>query len=196
MRKFVNCLLVLGLMGSLSVASWAEDASKDFKVDPTLVLPGEELCDEGVRPVTPEEKKEIEGTLSDLYKACEAKDVDKVLDIISDCVEATASEYASRNENDPEAADKIRDAFKYFFRDILNHEDFALDPFDIEGIYYLIDEDGTITVASPVPIISSTKGLRCSDSNDDYYMIVRLRLGRFEFKQIDSKWRIVKMDLF
>lgn len=198
MRKFMNGLLFAGIMGiCITGTTWAEEAKDNkYKADPSFVMPGEEICEEGARPVTVAEKAEIEATLKELYDACAAKDVDKVISILSVCVEETAQEYAGRHKDDPEAAQKIREAFHYFFRDILNHEEFELDPYDIEGIYYLVDENDVISVASSIPIVSSTKGLRVSDSNDDYYMIVRLRLERFDFRKVDGKWRIVKMDIF
>lgn len=199
MRKLFSKIMIMGLAGAMCMgAALAEPASKDqqYKVDPSFRAPGEEICEEGARPVTPAEKAEIEATLHELYKACENKDVDKVLDIISVAVEESAQEYAGRHKENPDAAKEIREAYRYFFRDILNHEEFELDPYDIDGLYYLVDENDVISVASSIPIISSTKGLRVTDSNEDYYMIVRLRLERFEFRKIDGKWRIVKMDIF
>ena len=200
MRKFFIGLMAFGLLGTIGLgAAWAEEAKAQdgqFAVDPSFRMPGEEVCEEGVRPVTAEEKQEIEAALKELYDACKAKDLDKVMDLLSVCIEDTAQEYAGRHQEDPDAAQEIRDAFRYFFRDVFNHEEYELDPYDIEGIYYVIDDNEVITVASPLPIISSTKGLQMSDSNDDYYMIVRLRLERFDFRKIDGKWRIVKMDIF
>ncbi|MBQ7567537.1 hypothetical protein IJT17_01890, partial [bacterium] len=162
MRKYFGKMMVWGLALAMATGvAVADTVSKDpqFKIDPTFSLPGEEVCSEGARPVTAEEKAEIETTLHELYQACERKDVDKVMELISVAVEESALEYAGRHKENPDAAQEIRDAFRYFFRDILNHEEFELDPYDTEGLYYIIDEDGTISVASSIPIISSTKGL-------------------------------------
>lgn len=197
MRKIMSGLVTVALLGSLGCGlAQAGNGNEQYKMDPSFRKPGEEVCIEGARAVTAEEKAEIEASLKELYDACEKKDLEKVLDILSVCIEETAQEYAGRHKENPEAAQEIRDAFRYFFRDVFNHEDYELDPYDIEGIYYVIDENDLITVASSLPIVSSTQGLQMNDSKDEYYMVVRLRLERFDFRKIEGKWRIVRMDLF
>lgn len=203
MLKCVKFGVAVALIGLLSSTAWSA-SNKELKVDPTFTKPGEVVCAEGARPVTDQEKKEIEAVLADLYKACESKDLRQTMDILHECIEANAKEYVGRKLSGDEYGDKmreqaaqeIREAFECFFRDCFNNEEYALDPFNLEDIYYLIDEDEMITVSSSVPVISSTKGMTFFTSDESEYTIVRLRLGRFQFKKIDGRWRITNMDLF
>ncbi|MGM9991800.1 MAG: hypothetical protein ACI376_02985 [Candidatus Bruticola sp.] len=147
--------------------------------------------------VPAEVKTEIKADLRELYSAYRDKNVDKVMEVLHECIESSALEYASRHKEDPEAADKIRDAYKAFHEDIFNHKDYVLDPFTLEFCTYQTLANGNVEVASAVPVISS-KSMDFKEETPDqtHYMTISLRLGRFVYARGDKGWHIVEMDLF
>ncbi|MGM9998030.1 MAG: hypothetical protein ACI38Q_01315 [Candidatus Bruticola sp.] len=149
------------------------------------------------KTVPAEIKTQVKADLRELYNAYRDKNVDKVLQVLHECIESSALEYAGRHKEDPEAADKIRDAYKAFHEDIFNHKDYVLDPFTLEFCTYQTLENGNIEVSSAVPVISS-KSMDFKEETPDqiHYMTVSLRLGRFVYAHKDNGWHIVEMDLF
>ena len=145
-------------------------------------------------PVTEEQKAAIVAVLKDLHTAYEARDVQKVMGLIHEAVEATARKYQADHPDRPGADQQIREAFVAFHEDIFQHREYHLLDFQPGFAEFSPREDGSVEVLSNVPIVS-TDAMTFEDS-DGTPTTVRLRLGRFVLRPAKGCWQIVEMDLF
>lgn len=204
--------LILGLATCLALTVGCDRAQTDTahslaatpaataSAAPTATATPDQATPAQAAPVTTAEKAQINQALQQLYDGYAAKNLEGVLAILHDFTERSALLYAKQHPQDPQAAEKIRDAYLAFHQDIFNSSDYALDEFHSEFAEYTHTTPDTIEVTSQVPIIS-TASMSFEDNDGNTYL-VRLRLGRFVFERDKSKsnatpqWRIVEMDLF
>lgn len=184
------CLFTVGCNSALA------NKQPDMEMDPTFTpsgqaspaaVPEREMAD-------PSQVAAIKAELNKLYQAYKAKDLKAIMTIIQPAVENTAQEYAAEHPQDPQAAERIRDAYLAFHEDILNHADFCMDEFVPDLAQYFKGQNGSVEVVSPVPVIGTSSMTFQDDEGDGY--IVRLRLGRFVYACDKGQWKLVEMDLF
>lgn len=195
----------LAIVAAVGVPSWADQSEAErFPINDDVDVYVPETPNGSTnrlkatdKPVSAEAKAQIKVNLRELYAAYKEKDLNKVLSMLHDCIEGTASEYASRHKENPKAVEDIRDAFRAFHSDVFNNKDYVLDPFTLEFCQYRTLENGNIEVSSAVPIISSKSMDFVEETADQiHYMTISLRLGRFVYAPGDKGWHLVEMDLF
>lgn len=140
-------------------------------------------------PVPEADQQAIRALLKQLYDAYQARSVDQVMALIQPAVDASAAADAQGR------AQEIKDAFRAFHEDLLNHPDFRLDPFNDRFLDFQAQSDGSIRVVSPVPIIVSD-ALIFTESDGTPTPPIALRLGDFTFQRdAEGQMRIVRMNL-
>ena len=137
-------------------------------------------------PITAAEKKAISAIIVDLYRAYARADLDAVMKIEHEAIEASALDAERRGMY---KAEQVRSAFLECHRDVLTHKDFKMKPLHTDGLRY-VRKGGQILVRSDEPVIATEK-VHLKESDMD----VRLTISRFLFKRQGETYRIVQMNL-
>jgi hypothetical protein len=146
---------------------------------------------QGILPeeVTQDDKDRITEILKDLYNAYAERNLDKILELQHDSIEASALDYEKKKKG---TADDVRDAFKSATKEIIEHKDFKMLPLNLSDITF--QKKGNICrVTSIVPIIATE---RLEVMEEGKYFYVRLRIGELIFEKKSDLWKIVNMYLY
>lgn len=136
--------------------------------------------------MTQAEKQAILAMIRELYGAYQRADVDAVMKLEGEAVEASARDAEQRKTY---TAAQVRDAFRECHRDVLLHKNFAMKPLHLDDLHFV--RRGTqIVVRSDIPVIATEK-VHLKESDMD----VRLTISRFLFEKRGDVYRIVQMNL-
>jgi hypothetical protein len=150
------------------------------KATPANVLPEE---------MTPDEKDKVLDVIKDLYNAYAERNLDKILALQKESIEASALDYEKKKKG---SADDVREAFKGATKEIIEHKDFKMLPLNLSDITFQ-RKGNTCRITSVVPIIATE---RLEVMEEGKYFFVRLRIGELIFEKKNDEWKIVNMYLY
>jgi ketosteroid isomerase-like protein len=141
------------------------------------------------KSVSAEEQQAVLAVIRDLYDAYNARDLDKVMALEHQFVEAQALAYEKRKG--PGKGDEMRDALRGVTEEILKSRTFAMKPLQIDDVEYRREGD-MIVVSSAIPIIATEYVEVEGDGTGNK---ARIRIAKFWLKKTTEGWRIEQMDL-
>jgi hypothetical protein len=139
--------------------------------------------------VTAEEKAGAVGVIKALYQAYSDRDIDKILTLEHDFIEASAKAYEEKKGAGK--GDELRDAFRGVTEEIIRSKQFAMKPLHLDDVQYRREGD-RIVVSSAVPIIATEY---VDVEGDGVGNRARLRIAKFWIRKTPEGWRIEQMDL-
>jgi hypothetical protein len=139
--------------------------------------------------VTQEDRDKITEILKDLYSAYAERNLDTIMELQHDSIEASALDYEKKKKG---SADEVREAFKSATKEIIEHKDFKMLPLNLSDMTFM-KKGNTCRVTSIVPIIATE---RLEVMEEGKYFFVRLRIGEFIFEKKNDLWKIVNMYLY
>ena len=141
------------------------------------------------REVSEEDKSAILAVIKELYDAYAEKNLDKIMEMQRNSIEASAIDYENQGKG---SAQDVRDAYRSATEEILNHKEFKMMPLNTSDLTF--QKKGSLCrVTSVVPIIATD---RLEISEDGKYFFVRLRIGEFVFSPTENGWEIQTMYLY
>jgi len=136
-----------------------------------------------------EDRERITGIIRDLYNAYAERNLEKIIEIQHDSIEASALDYQKKKKG---TADEVREAFKSATKEIIEHKDFKMLPLNLSDLTF--QKKGIYCkVTSVVPIIATE---RLEVMEEGKYFFVRLRVGELVLEKKNDLWKIVNMYLY
>lgn len=133
--------------------------------------------------------KAATGVITELYNAYVSRDLDRIMALERESIEASARAYESKGKG---KAEDVRDALRGVTEEVIKHKDFKMKPLNLTDAEFERVGDAVV-VSSVIPIIASEL---VEVGEPGAGKKARLRIGKFVFRQMDTHWTIVRMDLF
>ncbi|MDQ7821858.1 MAG: hypothetical protein RDV48_03585 [Candidatus Eremiobacteraeota bacterium] len=139
--------------------------------------------------VLKEDREKIITVITALYNAYSEKNLDKIMELEKESIEASATDYEKKGKG---PAQEVREAFKSATKEIIEHKDFKMLPLNMSDLTFQ-KRGKFVKVTSVVPIIATE---RLEVMEEGKYFFVRLRIGELVFDQRSDGWKIVNMYLY
>lgn len=139
-------------------------------------------------PVPDGEKAAARLLIGNLYKAYASRDVDKVIALERESIEASAIDYEKKGKG---SADVVRRSFRECTEDVLRNKDFAMKPLNLDDVEFRLEGD-SLVVSSATPIIA-TETVEVGEAGSGQK--VRLRICKFVLRKTSDGYAIMQMFL-
>jgi hypothetical protein len=135
--------------------------------------------------VSPEDKQGMLKAIKELYQAYKKRDLEKVMLLEKEAIEASALDYQARGKG---PAQEVRDAFRGATQDLFSSPDFDMQPLLLEEVKFYKEND-IYVASSVVPILASYRVELISKP-------VKIRIGELKFKKTPAGFKIIQMTMY
>jgi hypothetical protein len=139
--------------------------------------------------IAQEDKEGIITVIQDLYNAYSGKNLERIMELQHDSMEASALDYQKKKKG---SADEVREAFKSATKEIIEHKDFKMLPLNLNDLSF--QKKGTYCKVTGVAPIISTERLEVQEEGKFFF--VRLRVGELILEKKNDLWKIANMYLY